>query len=128
MTPDWPAKIRRAQAVPVYTRGGVTLPRIPFGQENPEWGEIPCRDCGVVRGELHVPACEYETCPFCGQSFGEGCPCDLIELREPSQPTSRLQRGLDAFERIAIRLVLIALALSALWFLVWLWRQGVLHF
>jgi hypothetical protein len=32
-----------------------------------------CRDCGVKKGEYHVPTCEVERCPACG---GEAISCE----------------------------------------------------
>lgn len=70
MSHDWPARIRAAQRKTTYTRAGVTAPRIPYGQEaywrepNMEWSET-CGDCCVIAGELHVPVCDMEVCPFC---------------------------------------------------------------
>jgi hypothetical protein len=71
MSPDWPARIRAAQRKKTYTRAGVTAPRIPHGQEaywsKPDMPCVPptCGDCGVIPGELHVPNCDMEVCPFC---------------------------------------------------------------
>ena len=33
------------------------------------WGENPCHDCDVVRGELHLDGCDVEVCPGCGGQF-----------------------------------------------------------
>ena len=36
--------------------------------------ERQCHDCGAKEGELHVPGCDMETCPFCfGQLISCGC-------------------------------------------------------
>lgn len=91
MSPDWPAKIRAAQRKTTYTRGNVTAPRIPHGQEaywrepDMEWSHT-CGDCCVIPGELHVPTCDMEVCPFCldGQwlCHTESCPDDFDGIAE----------------------------------------------
>ena len=96
MAPGWPEKIAVSQSQRHYTCGGVPYPRIPYGSENPKWGANPCRDCGVLRGELHVFAeCEYEACPVCGGSQIGSCGCDIEEFRESGQSTAvpRSRRG-----------------------------------
>ena len=71
----WPAKIEQAQRQTKYT---VTVPRIRYGDES--WNsrsDIPCHDCGVIKGEFHVPTCDMEQCPVCkGQALGCGCVVD----------------------------------------------------
>lgn len=38
------------------------------------WAALPCGDCGVIRGELHLAGCDIEVCPRCsGQYLGCGC-------------------------------------------------------
>jgi hypothetical protein len=91
MSPDWPAKIRAAQRKKTYTRSDVTAPRIPHGQEaywrepDMEWSHT-CGDCGVTPGELHVPTCDMEVCPFCldGQwlCHTEACPEEFDGINE----------------------------------------------
>lgn len=83
MTPDWPARIRQAQALTRYRIDGRRMRRVRYGHER--WGsnaeERACHDCAVLQGELHVPGCDMERCPSCGgQAFV--CSCDIIELRE----------------------------------------------
>ena len=54
--------------------------RIPFGEEvdDPPFyiarTNERCPDCQVERGELHVPGCDGEQCPACGQQL-IGCDC-----------------------------------------------------
>jgi hypothetical protein len=28
-----------------------------------------CHDCGVMEGQLHLPGCDMERCPFCGHQL-----------------------------------------------------------
>jgi hypothetical protein len=90
VTADWPERIAAAQALTHYSSDGRPYARIPFGSEDPRWGERPCRDCAVIRGELHVPNCEYEHCPVCKRGSLQSCGCPIEELglgeREPSGP------------------------------------------
>jgi hypothetical protein len=81
----WPEKIRRAQEFPYYetTR---RLPRVPYGSEKTDWGadSRPCPDCGVLKGELHVPSCDIEQCPQCdGQAYG--CSCIVEWVKEDTR-------------------------------------------
>jgi hypothetical protein len=61
---------------------------IRFGAEPPahfglEPGEAlsvdRCGDCGVLRGGVHHPGCEFEQCPRCGGQL-IGCDCSGEEL------------------------------------------------
>ena len=85
VTPDWPAKIEAAQALTHYTIDGQQFARIRFGDDDLRWGGKPCLDCAVLKGQLHVPDCEYEKCPACGEIRAGGCSCDPEELREPTR-------------------------------------------
>ena len=85
MSADWPDKIAAAQTLTHYTIGGQRIARIHFGDDDPRWGQKPCLDCGVLKGQLHVPDCEYEKCPGCGEKRAGGCFCDTEELREPGE-------------------------------------------
>ena len=77
VTPDWPERIRAAQEILTCRVGGLELSRVRFGSEREDWGadDGPCRDCAVIKGELHVPTCDVERCPRCGGQLWFGCEC-----------------------------------------------------
>jgi hypothetical protein len=77
MVEGWPERIRVAQGILTYTIGGVPRDRIRYGEEpgRPRSvADVNCHDCGVIRGQFHVPTCDMECCPGCkGQAFLCGC-------------------------------------------------------
>lgn len=78
MHPEWPAKIEDAQNQPTYTINGSEYQRIRYGNESDDWGadKFPCHDCGVIKGQYHVPyLCDVERCPVCDEQV-IGCDCD----------------------------------------------------
>lgn len=77
MIEGWPERIQAAQRHTHLLNSGLPLPRIPYGNEQDDWGaeDHPCEDCRVMKGELHVPGCDGEECPSChGQLIT--CDCD----------------------------------------------------
>lgn len=73
MASFWPEKLKRAQAITHYI---ARVPRIKYGDEPGDWGadKFPCHDCGATKGEYHVPSCDVELCPVCGEQ-ALGCRC-----------------------------------------------------
>lgn len=82
MASFWPKRIEQAQVWSAYeiTR---LVRRIPYGEEEflkKRRRLAPCRDCGVVQGEYHVPSCAVEECPGCG-SQALSCDCDKTPVK-----------------------------------------------
>lgn len=76
MIRSWPAQIVAAQAERTIELQGRAYQRLPYGVE-PGWemsADVPCHDCGIKKGQLHVPNCDVEACPRCfGQLITCGC-------------------------------------------------------
>ncbi len=83
MMVGWPEKIEEAQTISFYDIDGRNYKRIRYGDElhGTRAQTQPCRDCCVLKGELHVPRCDYEQCPKCGEQV-IGCECrhKIVEL------------------------------------------------
>ena len=77
---DGPKEIIEAQKTTFLETGGRKYPRIKFGDEpgwleiRPDFAEIPCHDCGVLKGQYHLDHCDVEECPRCHRSL-LGCDC-----------------------------------------------------
>ena len=71
----WPERIVEAQTIPRISIGGAEYPRVRYGDESGDSGagRQGCRDCGVTKGQFHVPSCDAERCPRCG---GQAITCD----------------------------------------------------
>jgi hypothetical protein len=77
MVEGWPERIQEAQQILESSIGGVVYPRVRYGAETDDWGadSVPCHDCKVVKGQLHVPSCDAGQCPACGEQ-SIGCDCE----------------------------------------------------
>lgn len=72
----WPEKIIAAQKLKTLVMDGRRRSRIRYGSEKNSEQDyaLPCGDCAVIRGQLHVPLCDSEQCPKClGQLLSCGC-------------------------------------------------------
>ncbi len=82
MPKGWDKKIDEAQQLGTYTVGDERLPRIRFGEEQILWPtDLPCEICGVKKGQYHVPGCNHEECPNCGNQVMV-CRCAEEVLKE----------------------------------------------
>ena len=78
MARKMPGEIKRAQTLTHYPLDGEVFARIRYGDECFGWraGTTPCYDCGVTKGQLHIPSCDVEECPNCHTQL-LSCDCDL---------------------------------------------------
>jgi HEPN domain-containing protein len=76
----YPREIVAAQRITSFSNGNQQFDRIKYGDEpgwlsfNTTFADIPCHDCGVVKGQFHVENCDVEECPKCHQQL-LGCEC-----------------------------------------------------
>jgi hypothetical protein len=81
MAEGWPEKIIAAQQFASIRFQGRDVPRIRYGngQGDRSAETIPCPDCGVLKGDFHVPSCDVEECPVCGRQL-ISCDCKFEDL------------------------------------------------
>ena len=80
MHKDNPKEILDAQRYPYMSNSRRKCRRIKYGDEpgcisfNPDFADIPCHDCGVLKGQYHCDGCDVEECPKCHHQL-LGCSC-----------------------------------------------------
>jgi hypothetical protein len=79
MVSYWPRKIWAAQKR-THVHLVQALSRVRYGDEPGDYGadSRPCHDCGVTKGQFHVPSCDVEHCPSCGHQL-ISCDCEYTE-------------------------------------------------
>jgi HEPN domain-containing protein len=75
-----PAEILDAQRETYFERDGQKFYRSKYGEEpgwsdiDPNFADIPCHDCGVVKVQYNAESCDVEQCPRCRHQL-LGCAC-----------------------------------------------------
>jgi hypothetical protein len=88
ISPAWRARIAAAQHETHATIRGRRHARVTYGAERHPLQYPHCPDCGVDRGQLHVPSCDVERCPACG---GQAISCNC--LGHAPRPAGTLRRS-----------------------------------
>jgi hypothetical protein len=92
MVSYWPRQIVEAQDLQTISIERVEYPRIRYGQEKgydeiSDYANAPCHDCGIHRGQYHVPMCDMEQCPKCLRQL-ISCECDTERDEDKEAPPS----------------------------------------
>lgn len=97
MAEGWPQRIEEAQREDAYLIGGQKCSRVRYGEEARDWGadKQPCHDCGVSKGQFHVPGCDVERCPRCG---GQAISCECPYNEERVQGENGVRTGPPTFQ------------------------------
>ena len=79
MASTTPARIQTAQVLR-HLNYSATVLRIRYGDEYlPKFKmKMNCPDCGVRRGQVHIPGCDVEKCPLCSRQL-ISCECPISE-------------------------------------------------
>ncbi len=109
--PDSPCRsLDESQAVTHYTSNGVRYPRIRYGDDDPRWGEIPCRGCGTLKGGFHqVCDCQFEQCPVCRASQLGTCSHTFVECGADGLDVQ--MRGRTFGDRVLVGVLMAIIAL-----------------
>jgi hypothetical protein len=77
MSADWPQEIEDAQDLKGYVMHGQPFSRVMHlaAGDRGDQGEL-CQECGVLKGQFHVPGCLQEDCPRCAGKLVE-CSCEI---------------------------------------------------